>query len=115
MAEAAASEGTRRRKSRREEAEADTLRRGEGEEGAPEVRGLARRREGGDGRSGLKGAAFRDMLTAELRLCFCFEVAEQRSLALHNFPRLFLCDGQTRLYFLTEEFQNEAKLQRLNR
>lgn len=66
MAEAAASEGMRRRKSRRdweEAAEADTLRRGEEEMPA---RGLARRREG---RSGLKEAAFRhgacDIFAAE--------------------------------------------------
>jgi hypothetical protein len=69
-AAAAASEGTRR-KSRRDAAEADTLRRGEEEEVvAPELRGLARRPERGDWRSGLKGPAFRDgawdILAAEL-------------------------------------------------
>jgi hypothetical protein len=70
MAEAAASEGMRRRKSRRdweEAAEADTLRRGEEEMPA---RGLARRREG---RSGLKEAAFRhgacDIFAAESSRC----------------------------------------------
>lgn len=50
----------RRRKSRREEAEVETLRRGEEEEGegvAPEVRGLVLRRGRGDGRSGLKEEA----------------------------------------------------------
>jgi hypothetical protein len=57
---------------RREVAEADTLRRGEEEVVAPpEVRVLARRRERGDGRSGLKGPAFRDgawdILAAELQ------------------------------------------------